>query len=176
MCLRTITSIRVVALLGALASCGTNEPAPVITPGAGIGPVSIGMRYEELSALYGEMTDAIVDGRIAVGGYPDRGLDIILTSPEDFALTPDAVVVAVGAKTAAFAGFPRPGLTRAEIDAVLGQAPVTAGGIDYYLSGVSIKYGTGADSDVAKAVGVFPPFTHAPTPPEMQPASTGGGG
>jgi hypothetical protein len=172
---RIVPALLALALFGALVSCGANEPAQLITPGAGIGPVTIGMRYQEVSALYGQMTNAIVDGRIAVGGYPDQGLDLILTSPEDFSLTADAVVIAVGAKTAAFGGFPRPGLTRAEIEAALGTAPLKAGPIDYYPAGVSVKYGTEGGADVAKAVGVFPPFTRAPSPPEMRPAKSGGG-
>jgi len=171
-------------LLGAaLVSCGTDtgptsQPPtrPAIVPGVGIGRVSLGMRYRELAALYGEMGNAIVDGRVAIGGYPDQGLDIILTSPELSTLAPDAVVVAVGVKTEAFSGFPRPGLARAEIESSLGPAPVKAGTIEYYASGVSVDYHAATDGDTAKAVGVFPPFSLAPTPPEMGPAKTQGDG
>jgi hypothetical protein len=170
MLMKTVSSVSLLAL--ALVSCETDEHAPVITPGAGIGQVSLGMRYQEVSALFGEMTNAIVDARIAIGGYPDRGLDLILTSPEDSALVPDAIVIAVGAKTDAVAGFPKPGLTRSEIESTLGKASIKAGPIDYYTSGVSVKYG---GDDVAKAVGVFAPFTRAPSPPKMQPAMTQGG-
>jgi len=172
---KKILFIEVVALLAVLASCGKNEPGLAIEPGSGIGPVGLDMSYREVSALYGEMTNAIVDGRIAIGGYPDRGLDLVLISPEDFSLAPDAVVVAVGAKTGGFSGCPRPGLSRAEIESELGEAPLKAGPIDYYLSGVSVKYGTGDDGDVARAVGVFEPFTREPSPPEMQPAGSQGG-
>jgi hypothetical protein len=172
---KAIVSIWLPALLGALVSCGTDDAAPAITPGTSIGRLTIGMRYQEVSALYGEMANAIVDARIAIGGYPEQGLDMILISPEDATLSPDAVVIAVGAKTEAFAGFPKPGLSRAEIESALGKAPIKAGTIDYYLSGVSVKYGTGSGGDVAKAVGVFAPFTHVPSPPEMQPAKSEGG-
>jgi len=161
--------------LASLSSCGSSGSDPVITPGAGIGEVTLGMSYQEVSALYGEMTNAIVDGRIAIGGYPDEGLDLILTSPEDFSLAPDAVVIAVGAKTVAFAGCPRPGMRREEIEATLGEAPLKAGPIAYYLEGVSVKYGTGDDADTARAVGVFEPFTREPSPPPMQPAGSEGG-
>lgn len=172
---KTSIVVAVFALLTNLNSCGANGSDPVITPGAGIGQVTLGMSYQEVSALYGEMTNAIVDGRIAIGGYPDEGLDLILTSPEDFSLAPDAVVIAVGAKTEAFAGCPSPGMSRTEIESTLGRAPLEAGPIEYYLEGVSVKYGTGDDADTARAVGVFEPFTREPSPPPMQPAGSEGG-
>jgi len=169
-------------LCAGLVSCGGDggppgQPeSPVIAPGVGIGRVNLGMRYQELSALHGEMSNAIVDGRVAVGGYPDQGLDIVLSSPEPTSLAPDAVVIGVGVKTASFAGFPRPGLARAEIEAALGPAPIKAGSIEYYPVGVSVDYQVGTGGDTAKAVGVVPPFSLAPTPPEMAAAKTRGGG
>jgi hypothetical protein len=167
--------VQLFVLFGLVASCGESESDPVISPGTGIGQVTLGMSYQEVSDRYGEMDNAIVDGRIAIGGYPDQGLDLIMTSPQDFALAPEAVVIAVGAKTEAFGGCPRPGMAREEIEAALGEAALKAGPIEYYPEGVSVKYGTGGDANTARAVGVFEPFERNPSPPEMQPAGSEGG-
>lgn len=159
----------------ALTACGNEreETSPStleILPGNGIGAVRLGMTYGELSEAYGEMPAPIVDDRVAIGGYPERGLDIILTSPQNTELTPDAIVIAVGATAEGFVGFPRPGLTREEVESSMGKAPIVVDTIEFYEAGVSVKYRTSTEGDVVKAVGVYPAFTHIPTPPEMQAA------
>jgi hypothetical protein len=163
-------------LLGAVA-CGSADGGLAIKPGLSVGAVTIGMRFAELSSLYGPMPDAVVNNRFVIGGYPERGLDMILTSPEDAALTPEAKVIAVGAragaKGATWSGTPRPGQTRAEIEAALGPAPDRVNAFEYWPEGVSVSF---APDGRALAVGVFAPYTRAPEPPEMTGPPTAGGG
>lgn len=160
-------------LAAAVAGCGS-DGAMAVRPGVSVGAVAIGMRFGELERLYGPMPDALVNNRFVAGGYAERALDVILTSPEDSNLSLDAKVIAVGAKRGGrFDGTPRPGQTRAEIEAVLGAAPDSVGDFAYWPDGVSVAF----DPDgTARAVGVFAPYSRRPEPPEMAgPTTTRGG-
>jgi hypothetical protein len=137
-----------------------------ITAGAGIGEVSLGMTYAELEARLGPLTSPSQQARVVVGRYPDLGLEVVLTSPSELEVAADAVVIAAGVRAAPgveVAGTPRPGQARATIEAALGPAPEAIGDLHYYEAGASVEYD---EAGVARAVGVFAPFTLAPTPAE----------
>jgi hypothetical protein len=162
------------ALVTCLAACAAPGEPLEVQPGAALGPLRLGMRFAELEPEWGAMPDALVDNRFAIGGYPERGLEVILTSPEDRVLGPEARVVALGVRTGAKApplsGTPRLGQPRAEIEAALGPAPDRAGDVHYWPAGVSVIFD---GSDRAQAIGLYAPYTRAPAPPEMAaPAGT----
>jgi hypothetical protein len=175
---RVMTLAAVAIALGL--GCSSSDSAPpgsvtsdvVISPGTGIGQAQLGMRYADLVKIYGELKDPTVNARLVIGSYSDRGLDVILSSSEDLTISPDAVLLAVGAKGDGFGGDVRPGTSRAAIEGVYGVAPVKVDTIEYYPQGISVKY----QGDTAAAVGVFPSYLHAPIPPEMEPAQSSQGG
>lgn len=153
-------------------AAGASSTQNAITPGAGIGDVQLGMRYADLVKVCGELKDPTVSARFVIGSYKDRGLDVILTSSEEFVVSSDAILIAVGATGQGFSGAIRPGMSRSDIEARLGKAPMKVEAIEYYPDGISVKY----ESDLAASVGVYPSYKHAPTPPEMQAAQTSQGG
>ena len=164
---------RIAALMaaGLLASCAGEDGTDLsITPGAGIGEVQVGMTYAGLRATLGEPDSLSLQSRIALAGYDDFGIEVLFTTANNTEVTDDAVAIAVGARPTrgvAHRGCPRPGQSRAEIEAELGEAPEVVGAYHYYPVGVSVEY----DSDeVAFAVGVFAPYALAPEPPPMKKA------
>lgn len=164
-------------LAAALAGCGGGDSGLAIAPGSSIGAIRIGMRFADVAKVYGPMPDAVVNNRFVIGGYAERGLDVIMTSPEDAALTDDSKVIAVGARAGAkgakWSGTPRPGQSRAEIEAALGAAPDRVNDMEYWPDGVSVQF---AADGTARAVGVFDAYSHRPEPPEMAGPSTTRGG
>jgi hypothetical protein len=140
-----------------------------IRPGSGIGPVTVGMRYSEVVAELGPMEGAFVNNRLGFGRYRELGLELVLVSADDGAVSDDAIVIGVGAlESTGFRGPIVPGMSREALVAALGEPDDEAGESDYYLEGLSVEY----DGDTVLKVGVFRPYTHASTPPEMVPAST----
>lgn len=158
----------VACMLGACSSePPVDETALVIEPGVGMGPVRLGMRYDEAASVLGQAEGAFVVSRIAFARYPDRELELVLTSPEETALTPDSIVVGIGvAEGASVRGPVVPGATRADVERALGEADVVES-LAFYPSGLSVEY----DGDRAIRVGVIAPYERRPDAPEMTEAS-----
>lgn len=138
--------------------------------GEGIGDIEIGMNYSDLVAAVGEPTSPTIQNRMGVIYFPDLGIEALMISPERSSLSDDALVLAVGARATAgvlFEGVPRPGLSREEVEASLGESTETIGNFVYYPSGVSLEYQDSEGEDTVRSVGVFAPYEYAPEPPPM---------
>jgi len=157
-----------VPVLGAslLCACASEPPSAgaAIEPGVGIGEVRLGMTYGERRAELGEAERALVSNRIGFARYPERGLEVVLTSPGD-TLGDDAIVVGVGASEGADVSGPaRPGDLRSGVEERLGPAPDESESFAFYSDGLSLEY----DGDRVLRVGVFEPFERRPEVPEMR--------
>lgn len=159
-----------ILVLGACGGADDTSPARQVRPGAAIGDVAVGARYDEVRARFGELEDLQPFNRIVLGSYPALGLELMLASAEQTTVSDDAVVISValrGLSPVPTEGV-QPGMTRAEIEAVLGEAPEALGEVDYYPAGISVEYG---DDGRATGVGVFAAYTLAPVPPPMTQAT-----
>ena len=181
------------SLIVAVAACGGGDAAPdaavepdatapdATTPdadlsadivaGERVGPVVLGMTWAEVRAAVGAPpADPVVLTRLGHAAWPALGLEAVLTSSDDATLSDDALVIGVGATSAAgWTGAVRPGATRADVVAALGADAEAYGGRDHYPAGIVVTY---SDADVATHVAVVAPYALAPTPPAMQPAAT----
>ena len=183
---RRLGSTIVLSLAALSVACEPSTPAPEpaldagrdaaeasgaleIVPGAGIGPVRIGMRYAEVRSALGPLEGAFASDRLAFGRYSTLGLEVVLVSAEDGNVSDDALVVGVGALTQeGFTGPLVPGTSRSELERVFGAPDDEAGETDFYQEGFSVEY----DADVVLKVGVFGSYTNDPLAPEMRPALT----
>jgi hypothetical protein len=135
-----------------------------IVPGERVGPVRLGMRYDEVRALLGE-ADVVAFAR-----YPALGLEVVLTTPVADAVVGSARVIAIGVRGGrGWSGPARPGETREAIERELG-APDFVGKLAFYARGASVEYAMEGGGDVA-AVAVYSAYTDARVPPPMGLAS-----
>jgi hypothetical protein len=127
-----------------------------INAGTGIGNFEIGMKYSDIKATYGEPSSPIAFNRLGTAKYKDLGIEVILTSTEQYQISDDAKLLAVGAMTGGeFEGDVLPGMTRAEIEALLkDEEKEDTGKYVYYTKGFSVEY----EDDVAVTIGVYKPY------------------
>ncbi|MBZ0231967.1 MAG: hypothetical protein K8M05_06410, partial [Deltaproteobacteria bacterium] len=133
-------------------------------------PIALGMRWGDVVAAIGAPpSDPIVLVRLGHASWPALGLEALVTSPDEATLTDDALVIGAGATTAADLDGPvLPGDPRAGIETTLGPPPEQYAGRVYYPIGLAIEYD---ENGRARRVGVVAPYTLAPEPPPMRPAS-----
>lgn len=159
---RSATLLAITLVVG----CGSEPSSPtgaLVEPGVGIGEVRLGMTYAALREAIGEADGALVNNRIGFARYPELGLEIVVTSPDD-TLNDEAIVIGVGASEGAGVHGPAtPGALRADVEAVLGPAPDVVEDIAYYPEGISVEY----DGDRVLRVGVIGPYERRPEVPEM---------
>lgn len=142
---------------------GATTGARSIEPGVKIGVVTLGATYADVARVLGPAS-ALPSSGLFFAQYKAEGLEVLFTSPKPSTLEDDAIVLGVTATSAAaFDGTPRPGQSRAEIEAVLGAPTETIGRVDYWSTGVSIEF----SKDVAFRIGVFAPYALSPKPPPM---------
>ncbi len=169
-----MTRLVLLAGLGATVACGGAEgPGPdvvVVTPGQGIGPITLGLSWASVRDTMGAPpSEPVVLVRVGIATWPDRGLEVLVTSPSDDRLTDDAIVVGVGAsRGATLHGLEIDALDRSAALAALGPAPEEYAGHAYYPDGLALAYG---DDDRVDKVAVFAGYALAPDPPPMRPAA-----
>ncbi|MCB9612131.1 MAG: hypothetical protein H6722_06715 [Sandaracinus sp.] len=160
----------ITGLVIALSACGGDDPGlPRVSAGEGIGGVTLGMRYADLRTLLGEPSAAITVTRQSILMFDEAGLEAVLASSEDSAVSDDAYVLGVSAMDEGFTG-PHPGQTRAEIEAALGAPDFEEAGVAFWTEGMSVVWSPEGN---ARQVAVFAPFTIETEMPEMQPALGG---
>jgi hypothetical protein len=158
---------------GAAAACG-DDPAPdprrQLVAGERVGPIALDMRWADVVAAIGAPpSEPVVLVRIGHATWPALGLEALLTSPDEAALTDDAIVIGAGATAGAdLDGVALPGDPRAGIETSLGPPPEEYGGRVYYPVGLAIEYD---ETGRARRVGVVAPYTLAPEPPPMTPSA-----
>ena len=148
------------------------EDMSLIRPGQSIGPVQIGVTYAELIEELGEFDNAMGYRRNILGTYAELGIEVALTSAEEFTPSLDAVVVAIGTLVGKgnFAGPILPGMSGEELDEAIGDTESDVIGNFIFLpTGISIQ--TNEDGGVER-VGIYPAYTIRTEPPAMVPAST----
>lgn len=132
------------AVAASLAGCRDAQPDDVVA-GERIGRVSIGMTWSDVTAALGEPpAEPVVLVRLGLASWPS-GFDVLLTSPDDSAITDDARVIGVALRVE---------MTRAALESVHGAATEAYNGVAYYTSGLAVEYG---DDDTAERVAVFAP-------------------
>lgn len=154
---------------------GTSSP-PVLTdrtirPGEGVGPLRLGMRYAEVTALLGPATAAVANNRLGFARYPTLGLELVVTSPAADEVTPESIVVAIGVRAASgneWGGDLRPGQSKADVERALGAGETIDNHV-YFNRGASIELGPNGQDVVA--VAVLRPWTNTPEAPPMVAAS-----
>lgn len=176
-------------LVMAVAACGGREAAPaldapppvdaappidadplrLLIPGERVGPLALGMTWTEvLRAVGAPPTEPVVLVRIGHVAWPALGLEALLTSSAEAALSPDAIVIGAGATAGADVTGPvLPGDVRLAVELALGPAPEFYGGRSYYPSGLAIEWD---EADRARRVGVVAAYALVPEPPPMLPA------
>jgi hypothetical protein len=144
------------------------EAGRLIVAGERIDAIALGMTWAEVRAAVGAPTvPPIVLTRVGYVLWPELGLEALFTSPQEMALTDDAIVIGASAtRPGDYRGPVQPGRTRAAIEAAIGAPAESYGGRAYYEAGLAIEYA----SDVAGKVAVVAPYTLAPAPPPMTPA------
>lgn len=154
---------------------GTSSPPALtdrtIRPGEGVGPLRLGMRYAEVTALLGPATAAVANNRLGFARYPTLGLELVVTSPVADEVTPESVVVAIGVRAAAgneWGGDLRPGQPKADVEKALGAGETIDNHV-YFNRGASIELGPNGQDVVA--VAVLRPWTNTPEAPPMVAAS-----
>ncbi len=136
-----------------------------IAPGIGIGPAAIGAQYSDFVDVHGEPDALISYRRVFFATWAAHGLELVLTSSDDLAPSPDAEVIAVGTKAFdGFSGAVLPGMTRAEVETTIGISPDPVDLVHFYPLGLSVVY---AGDDTVMQVTVFPAYTIRAEPPDM---------
>jgi hypothetical protein len=158
----------------AVAACGDggadSDPRRQLVAGERVGPIALGMPWSEVVAAIGAPpTEPVMLVRVGHATWPALGLEALLTSPDEARLTDDALVIGAGATAGAdLDGVALPGDPRAGIETSLGPPPEEYGGRVYYPAGLAIEYD---ETGRARRVGVVAPYTLAPVPPAMTPAT-----
>jgi hypothetical protein len=135
--------VRALALAVALAACGRDAPLDDVVPGARIGGIELGMPWRDVIAQLGApAAEPVVLVRLGVASWAS-GIEVLLTSPDDAALTDDAIVIGVAAERS---------VDRAAIESLHGAAPEQYNGHAYYATGFAVQYG---DDDEAERIAVF---------------------
>jgi hypothetical protein len=115
----------VVAVL--LAACDRST-TPDVVPGVRVGPVALDMRWSEVRAALGDPpSEPVVQIRLGQAHWPEKGIDVVFTSPEDSSLTDEARVIGVG--------------IRSDDSMDFGEPTESYGGRSYYRSGVGVEDG-----------------------------------
>jgi len=141
-----------------------------ITAGTGIGNFEIGMKYSDIKAIYGDPSSPIAFNRLGTAKYKDLGIEVIFSSTQQYSISDDAKLIAVGAMTGGeFEGDVLPGMTRTEIEALMKDAQKEdTGNYVYYTEGFSVQY----EDDTAVTVGVYPPYELKYEVPTMEKCET----
>lgn len=128
----------------------TDSNAWALQPGVGIGELHLGDTYAALKAKLGPAEAEIGLNHLVFGRWPAKKLEIVFASGEEGSLSDDALVLAIGVRAGLDVKGPaRPGMTRAELVASLGEPSDEVGSILYWPSGVSAQLGDGAAQQVA---------------------------
>jgi hypothetical protein len=133
-----------------------------------VGPVQLGMQYDEVVAILGEPEQITVNSYVGLAVYGAKGLEVVVSSPEAMSVGSGAVVIAVGVtKSEGFAGSPRPGQPKDEVEMQLGAPSDAIDPFAYFEPGASARYDANGS---VQASAVFVPYDNAPNPPPMAPA------
>ncbi|HUQ07388.1 MAG TPA: hypothetical protein VM261_33075 [Kofleriaceae bacterium] len=164
----------IAAALALAAACGDAgndaDPRRQLVAGERVGPIALGMHWSEVVAAIGRPpAEPLVLVRVGHATWPALGLEALVTSPDEASITDDAIIIGAGATPGADLDGPvLPGDPRAGIETSIGAPPEEYGGRVYYPAGLAIEYD---DTGRARRVGVVAPYTLAPAPPPMQPAT-----
>lgn len=143
----------------------TDSNGWALQPGVGIGDLHHGDTYAALKAKLGPAEAEIGLNHLVFGRWPDKKLEIVFASGEEGSLSDDALVLAIGVRAGAEVKGPaRPGMTRAELVASLGEPSDEVNAILYWPSGVSAQLG---DDGTAQQIATFPKYTPETAVAEM---------
>lgn len=164
-----MSRLLLVAAFLAAACGGGDAAAPTVAAGEGIGEVRLGMRYVALRELLGEPDGVLAVNRQAILMFDGAGLEVVMASALDDQVSDDAYVLGISAMPSGVFEGPAPGMTRTEIEALVGAPSFEAARTGFWERGMSVVW----RDDVARQVAVFAPFTLQTEMPEMQPALGG---
>jgi len=141
-----------------------------INKGTGIGGFVIGMTYTQMKEKYGDPDSPLAFNRLGSAKYKDLAVEVIFSSTEQYSISDDAKLIAVGAMTGGeFDGDVLPDMTRAEIEALMKDAQKEdTGNYVYYTEGFSVQY----EDDKAVTIGVYPPYDLKYEVPTMEKCET----
>lgn len=140
----------------------------LVWPGRSVGPVRLGMTHAQVTAALGP-TQAFGANGVVLAVYPQKGLEIVYSSPQPATVTPDAKVLSV----AAFAGPTtwwspaRIGEQRDAVEQRLGVGE-PAGDTVFYPQGLGIVYDGAGPTALVKKLGVYPSYSIETRPAEMR--------
>lgn len=147
------------------------EEGPMkINSGTGIGGFVIGMTYQQIKDKYGDPDSPICFNRLGSAKYKDLAVEVVFASTEQYQISDDAKLIAVGAMTGGeFQGDVLPGMTRTEIEKLMKDAEKEdTGKYVYYTEGFSVQY----EDDKAVTIGVYPPYELKYDVPTMEKCKT----
>ena len=179
---RSLATLTALALAAAVASaaCSTDvqeEPAEsvdqdlsstaLVWAGRSIGPVRLGMTAAQVEAALGS-TPAFGANGVVLAAYPQKGLEIVYSSPAPATLTPSAKVISIAASAGPTTWWSpaRIGKPRDAVEKRLGKGE-SVGDTAYYGWGIGVSYDSASPTALVKKVGVFPSYKVETTPPEM---------
>lgn len=141
-----------------------------IKSGTGIGGFVIEMTYKQMKDKYGDPDSPICFNRLGSAKYKDLAVEVIFSSTEQYQISDDAKLIAVGAMTGGeFEGDVLPDMTRTEIEALMKDAQKEdTGKYVYYTEGFSVEY----EDDKAVTIGVYPPYDLKYEVPMMEKCET----
>jgi len=147
----------------------TNTSAWTVVPGVGIGELHVGDTYASVRVKLGAAESTAGVNHLVFGRWPTKSLELVFASREEDALSEDALVLAIGARTGAdVVGPARPGIPRGELVDALGAPSDEIGSILYWPSGVSAQL---SKEGVVTQVATFSKYAPETTVAEMAPSN-----
>lgn len=141
--------------------------ARVVVPGAGLGDLKLGDTYGALKAKLGAAEAELGLNGLVFGRWPKEKLEIVFASREEGSLSDDALALSIGVERGAdVSGVARPGMTRAELIAALGEPSDEIKTFLYWPSGASAQL----NGDVAERIATFAKYLPETRVAEMAPS------